>query len=84
MPNYKVEWEIDIEAGSPEQAAKCALAIQRDTESTATVFKVWMQGPCPSCHCHLVHRKNCSRIKKTGSDYVDKVFEIDAQEKANV
>lgn len=37
---YRVKWEIDIEAGTPEQAAQQALAIQRDPESTATVFEV--------------------------------------------
>jgi len=37
---YRVGWTIDIEAGGPEQAARHALAIQRDPESIATVFEV--------------------------------------------
>ena len=38
--NYLVTWEIDVEADSPEQAAKEALEIQRDTYSEATYFTV--------------------------------------------
>jgi hypothetical protein len=34
------KWEIDIKAESPEQTARKALAIQRDPDSTATVFSV--------------------------------------------
>ncbi len=37
---YRVEWVIDIEAESPEDAARQALAIQRKPDSTATVFDV--------------------------------------------
>jgi hypothetical protein len=37
---YIVTWQIDIEAGSPRQAAQQALDIQRDSESTATYFEV--------------------------------------------
>ncbi len=37
---YRIAWYIDIEAGTPLLAAKQALAIQRDVESTATVFEV--------------------------------------------
>lgn len=40
MPEYRVEWSIDILAGSPRKAAEQALAIQRDPESIATVFDV--------------------------------------------
>lgn len=38
--HYLVTWEIDVEANSPQEAAKLALAIQRDPESTATFFGV--------------------------------------------
>jgi hypothetical protein len=38
---YKVAWEIDIEADSPEDAAREALAIMRNPHSIATVFEVW-------------------------------------------
>jgi hypothetical protein len=42
MTEYLVNWSIDIEADSPEQAAQKALAIQRnnDPANLATVFKV--------------------------------------------
>jgi hypothetical protein len=35
-----VKWEIDVDAGSTKAAARKALAIQRDRQSTATVFDV--------------------------------------------
>lgn len=37
---YRISWVIDIEADSPEEAARQALAIQRNSESTATVFEI--------------------------------------------
>lgn len=37
---YKVKWVIDIDADSPVEAARKALAVQRDPESTATIFDV--------------------------------------------
>ena len=41
MPEYRVKWEIDVEAETPQDAAREALQIQRDTESVATVFEVY-------------------------------------------
>lgn len=38
--SYLVIWEIDIVATSPEDAARQALAIQRDPISTATIFEI--------------------------------------------
>ncbi len=40
MRTYKVMWEIDISADSPEEAARRAREIQLDPESWATVFVV--------------------------------------------
>ena len=40
MPTYFVTWEIALDADSPREAAEKALAIQRNPESTATVFGV--------------------------------------------
>lgn len=40
MPTYHVSWEIEIDAENPRDAAKQALAIQRDPHSLATVFQV--------------------------------------------
>ncbi len=37
---YRVEWSIDVTAVDPEDAAKQALAIQRDPGSTALEFTV--------------------------------------------
>lgn len=39
-PDFKVKWEIDVSARSPREAARMALAIQRDPGSTATIFEV--------------------------------------------
>lgn len=40
MTTYRVAWLIDIDADDPVEAAQKAFAIQRDKESTATVFIV--------------------------------------------
>lgn len=40
MSEYRVVWEIDVDAESYEEAAKEAFNIQRDPDSTATVFTV--------------------------------------------
>jgi len=37
---FQVDWSIDIEAKTPQEAAKLALEIQRDADSIATVFDV--------------------------------------------
>lgn len=41
---FKVKWEIDIIANSPQKAAMIALGIQRDDESTALDFDVYDEG----------------------------------------
>lgn len=40
MPEYRVSWAINIIAANAQEAAAEALRIQRDPESTATVFLV--------------------------------------------
>jgi hypothetical protein len=40
MPEYRVKWEIDVDADDPVTAARRSLQIQRDVGSTATVFDV--------------------------------------------
>jgi hypothetical protein len=40
MPSYLVEWSIDIDADSPQEAARLALETQRDPNSTAVMFYV--------------------------------------------
>lgn len=41
MKSYRVIWEIDIEAESPEDAAREAMLIQHDPTSWASVFDVY-------------------------------------------
>ena len=38
--SYRIVWTIDLEAESPEKAARQALAIVRNSDSTAIVFAV--------------------------------------------
>jgi hypothetical protein len=40
MKTYMVVWTIELDATSPRDAAQQALLIQRDPESTATVFEI--------------------------------------------
>lgn len=37
---YRVTWRIDVDADTPEAAARLAREIMRDPQSTATVFDV--------------------------------------------
>jgi len=37
---FEVKWVIDIEAGTPQQAAQVARQIQLDPENTATFFNI--------------------------------------------
>lgn len=40
MPSYRLTWEIDAEASSPEEAARWAWETMRKPGSTANVFDV--------------------------------------------
>jgi hypothetical protein len=40
MTSYRVQWEIDVDADTPEDAARQAFEMMRDPESIATVFSV--------------------------------------------
>lgn len=40
MPEYFIEWRIELFADTPEQAARNALAIQRDPGNRANTFHV--------------------------------------------
>lgn len=55
--SYRVYWEIDIDATSPEAAAREALAIQRDPASTATVFDVYTEARGDHYHIDLEDEK---------------------------
>lgn len=45
MKTYRVIWEIDLEAVTPEAAAQEAFRVHRDPDSMATVFKVCEHQP---------------------------------------
>jgi len=47
MADYRVTWEIDIEADSPREAAEQALKIQRRPGSSAVVFDCHTEGQEP-------------------------------------
>jgi hypothetical protein len=38
--NYAVTWDIEIDADSPEEAARLAREMQTDPTTTATIFDV--------------------------------------------
>ncbi len=40
MATYLIKWEVDIEADSPQEAAKIAREMQLDPDSEAVVFDV--------------------------------------------
>ena len=44
MNSYLVTWQIDVEAETPQDAARAALAIQRNPKAWATVFDVHRIG----------------------------------------
>jgi hypothetical protein len=45
--DYVVTWEIQISAKSAREAAELALQMQRDPNSTATVFQVFAEDADP-------------------------------------
>ena len=62
---YRVRWEIDIPAESPEEAAKVALRIHRDPRSTATIFDI--------CECSTERRGDWVRIDVPVAEIPDPV-----------
>jgi hypothetical protein len=81
MSEYHVFWEIDIEAGTHEQAAEQALAIQRDPDSTALLFDVSAVGRCHSCKKLYLHEDSCPVAEINGSGIVDEHIYIDLSKK---
>lgn len=63
MAIYLVTWEIDIDAETPLEAARIALEIQRDKDSTATVFDV--------TNHHDSDDRTCVDLIADPDDYVD-------------
>jgi hypothetical protein len=70
MAQFRVQWTIDIEAGTAQHAAKQALAIQRDPDSTATVFDVQLSQPCPSCKATIIHKSTCRSAERKRDPHV--------------
>lgn len=54
MTKYLVQWEMDIEADTPEEAAKEALKVHRDLSSEATYFSVTELGAKKTYHVDLL------------------------------
>jgi len=52
--NYRVIWMIDVEAKSPQEAAAEALKIQRDPDSTATSFDIFIPPTYPDIEAKLI------------------------------
>lgn len=86
MAEYRVKWEIDIEATSPEAAAEQALDIQRDGFSMATCFavidEVGKSTPVDLGdafnwkHTELVRRRNLASLLKAALHMLDNGEEI--------
>lgn len=65
MNSYRVAWTIDLQAESPEDAARKARSIQRDPHSIATVFDV-----APQCQCgeyHVDEAKEIDLMERTNA-----------------
>lgn len=58
MPSYKVTWEIDIQADSPQEAAEDALRIQRNEDSEAVAFVVVQAATGEEFHVDLLERED--------------------------
>lgn len=57
MREFRVAWVVDVDAKNHEDAAKAALAMQRDPRSIATVFEV-----APRCECGEYHADDLKTI----------------------
>ena len=61
---YRVIWMIDVEAKSPQDAAAEALKIQRDPESVATTFDIFVPPKFPDVEAKLI-TIDLEEMKKT-------------------
>ena len=62
---YHIEWEIDVEARSPEEAARLALDIQMDRGGVATVFVVNGKHVIDPSSVHLNIARNLPLSKRS-------------------
>ncbi len=72
ISEYKIIWEIELEADNPLEASKKALEIQRDPVSTALVFKVAkITEHRPKFHnIDLLQDRTCCFCGKKTTDHV--------------
>src|SRR5208283_3295207 len=72
MTSYSVNWQIDIEAESPVEAARQALKIHRDQNSTATVFDIYDEdGNCTRVDLLEIEEEEMNRIVTDQPDLID-------------
>ena len=72
MTSYSVNWEIDIEAESPVEAARQALKIHRDQNSTATVFDVFDEdGNHTRVDLLEIEEEQINRVARDRKDLID-------------
>jgi len=72
MTSYSVNWEIEIDAESPVEAARQALTIHRDQNSTATVFDVFdEEGNCTRVDLLEIEEEQMSRVAGDRKDLID-------------
>lgn len=45
MPEYRVQWEMDVEADTPQDAARVARDYQLDADAIVGVFYVYQRMP---------------------------------------
>ena len=72
MTSYSVNWQVEIDAESPVEAARQALKIHRDQNSTATVFDIYDEDG-NSTHVDLleIEEEQMSRIAGDRKDLID-------------
>lgn len=80
MTTYRVKWEIDVIADSPEGAAKAALIIQQ-TYNTATVFNVVNPDTNEELEIDLIKDSENFYVLKNLSKYVSEDNVQDAYQK---
>ena len=72
MTSYSVNWQIDIEAESPVEAARQALKIHRDQNSTATVFDIYDEdGNCTRVDLLEIEEEQMGRIAGDREDLIE-------------
>ena len=66
MTEYRVTYEIDVEASSPYGAAREAYQIVTDPESMLPVLEVTVPGSCRHIQVDLAAEADRRQLSKTG------------------